>query len=304
MNERQTRDFMSVESFSQLPFIRPAPPPPAGQKAPGATAAAAPGAAIRLFGIEFGNEADAAEEEEEEDSKAANPSSGCNAGGGDVGSGGGRKFECHYCCRNFPTSQALGGHQNAHKRERQHAKRAQLQSVMAAAHHHQLLGGEGHIYGLVNYNRLDSPMTSAARFGVGHALETSLLPHYPSWSTSGPGGGFVGARFYGGQVVGAQPIDRNPLPGMWRIPTVQGSGGSGGGSGGGLPPMQHDPPIMMSLLGGHGSRERGGLTGVAGDGGCLMGSPSSPSPAPPGRLMCETVVGVQQQDHLSLDLHL
>ncbi|CAM8982837.1 unnamed protein product [Rhodiola kirilowii] len=66
-----------------------------------------------------------------------------------------RVFSCNYCQRKFYSSQALGGHQNAHKRERTIAKRGQ-RSMMAAA------TAFGHAYLQQPHHHLSSISISAA----------------------------------------------------------------------------------------------------------------------------------------------
>ncbi|KMZ69603.1 Zinc finger protein [Zostera marina] len=247
MAERETKDFISVQTFSQLPFIRRPPPTTVKEKKSSTR--------IRIFGIEVPQleEVDVEVETDEVDSLASTSkknaitegsspdgkeSKGCTSTTTPphVTGESSRKFECHYCCRNFPTSQALGGHQNAHKRERQHAKRAHLQSALAAAHnhHHNTMAS---MHGFVNYNRLPpstppSSLSSSHRFSIGHAIDYPLTTpslHYPnSWRANLTGSGRSGnyipptPRIYGTPGSASQPINGNPVPGIWRVSVLQG----------------------------------------------------------------------------------
>uniref|UniRef100_A0ACD6AHR5 Uncharacterized protein n=2 Tax=Avena sativa TaxID=4498 RepID=A0ACD6AHR5_AVESA len=275
----------SIDSFSQLPFICQArekqPRPSSSSPVP-----------IRLFGFDVPPEAAAAaptvvQEINYKDRAAAGGTAAADddatsptAGAGAIGSGT-RKFECQYCCRNFPTSQALGGHQNAHKRERQHAKRAQFQTAMAMHHHHH-----GHYYALSDPAAHVYPTYSAYphhhRFSP---VPPRPPPHYPSWAGS--------TSYYSGPGSISQPINGSPVaPGLWRVPVT------GVGVGMPLAALRQEPRAHhMPLAGGKETAVVGGRPGSTSFSPSTSSSSSSASPH-------ERHLPPERKENVSLDLSL
>ncbi|KAI9106332.1 hypothetical protein K1719_021860 [Acacia pycnantha] len=107
--------------------------------------------------------------------RSSSKTSSESCAGGSVSEAEPRFFSCNYCQRKFYSSQALGGHQNAHKRERSIAKRGQRlgTQILASGYGHPFL----HNYGYASMASL--PLYGASCNNRPLGIQAHSLIHKP-----------------------------------------------------------------------------------------------------------------------------
>lgn len=103
-----------------------------------------------------------------------------------------RVFSCNYCQRKFYSSQALGGHQNAHKRERTLAKRGQ-----------KITAGFGNRYPIM----ASLPLHGSFNRSLG--IQVHSMIQKPAYQSSTVGSSYL----YGQNGWSRQPFDQQPAIG-------------------------------------------------------------------------------------------
>lgn len=133
-----------------------------------------------------------------------------------------RVFSCNYCQRKFYSSQALGGHQNAHKRERTLAKRG-VHKIGTTA------------FGIPTTHSFPYRFSSLASLPLHGSFNRSLgiqvhsMIHKPSsYQPNVSSSTICSSQLYGHNGWLRLPIDQQPAVGRLEPETFRGAGEAGG----------------------------------------------------------------------------